>query len=290
MGEDEEIYLVDFGSIQDRMPTEGKSFTIVGTYGYTPLEQFGGRAVPASDLYALGVTLIHLLTGIPPSELPQKDLQIQLSDCLVRQKHRLEISSHFAQWLTKITHFSAKHRFDDTCQARRAIDFSFSELRFVARRKTQKSKLLLGLIALAAGTYTIQLLSDKLQTKLELSKIEHCRKVRITEAKILNDYCRDIYSVIERVNKKKKSLAGYDLSRMLLGSIDLNEADLERANFHHAYLHDADLQNSNLSYANFYHANLRNANLQNANLKYVNLDRAYLKSADLEESSKELSL
>src|SRR6476469_5393061 len=45
---DQQIYLVDFGAAQNQAIATGGSFTVVGTYGYTPLEQFGGRAVPAS--------------------------------------------------------------------------------------------------------------------------------------------------------------------------------------------------------------------------------------------------
>lgn len=41
-GEDNRIYLVDFGAVQDRAVKEGVTFTIVGTYGYAPMEQFGG--------------------------------------------------------------------------------------------------------------------------------------------------------------------------------------------------------------------------------------------------------
>ena len=41
-----------------------------------PPEQFGGKVSPASDLYALGATLIYLATGSHPSELPQKELRI----------------------------------------------------------------------------------------------------------------------------------------------------------------------------------------------------------------------
>jgi serine/threonine protein kinase len=55
------IHLIDFGAVQDRTPIEGVTFTVAGTYGYTPMEQFSGRAVPASDLYALAATLVHLL-------------------------------------------------------------------------------------------------------------------------------------------------------------------------------------------------------------------------------------
>ncbi|MHC5719011.1 MAG: serine/threonine protein kinase, partial [Nostoc sp.] len=58
-GEDNRIYLVDFGAVQDKAAREGVTFTVVGTYGYAPMEQFGGRAVAASDLYALGATLFH---------------------------------------------------------------------------------------------------------------------------------------------------------------------------------------------------------------------------------------
>jgi serine/threonine protein kinase len=49
-GEPRKIYLVDFGAVQDKASAEGKSFTVVGTYGYAPMEQYGGRAVAASDL------------------------------------------------------------------------------------------------------------------------------------------------------------------------------------------------------------------------------------------------
>lgn len=94
-GEDNQIYLVDFGAVQDKAAKEGATFTVVGTYGYAPMEQFGGRAVPASDLYALGATLIYLLTGLPPADLPQKDLRIQFAD-------RVSLSNHFVKWLQKL--------------------------------------------------------------------------------------------------------------------------------------------------------------------------------------------
>jgi eukaryotic-like serine/threonine-protein kinase len=53
-----QVYLVDFGSVQTLVAQEGGTITVVGTYGYMPPEQYGGRAMPASDLYSLGATLI----------------------------------------------------------------------------------------------------------------------------------------------------------------------------------------------------------------------------------------
>ena len=82
LGDNNQVYLVDFGAVQSRAAIEGATFTVVGTYGYTPIEQFGGRAVPASDLYALGATLIHILTGTSPADLPQENMRIQFRQYL----------------------------------------------------------------------------------------------------------------------------------------------------------------------------------------------------------------
>jgi len=61
--EDGKVFLVDFGAVQDvyHNTVTGGS-TVVGTYGYMAPEQFRGQAVLATDLYALGATLIFLLT------------------------------------------------------------------------------------------------------------------------------------------------------------------------------------------------------------------------------------
>ena len=115
-GEDEQIYLVDFGAVQDRAATEGATFTVVGTYGYAPIEQFGGRAVPASDLYALGATLIHLLTRTAPADLPNRELTIQFRD-------RLSLNPQLANWLEKMTTPTLERRFANAQQALKALKF-----------------------------------------------------------------------------------------------------------------------------------------------------------------------
>ena len=51
-----EVYLVDFGSVQNITAVENGTLTVVGTYGYMSPEHFGGRAIPTSDLYSLGAT------------------------------------------------------------------------------------------------------------------------------------------------------------------------------------------------------------------------------------------
>lgn len=66
-----QLVLVDFGVAKQISGIfEQKTGTIAGTAGYAPIEQIrGGKAYPASDLYSLGVTCIHLLTGAELSDL-----------------------------------------------------------------------------------------------------------------------------------------------------------------------------------------------------------------------------
>ena len=83
LGPDDAVALVDFGAVQVVEPHTLTGSTIVGTTGYVAPEQLAGRTVPASDLYALGATVIHLLTHIHPAELPVRRMRLQFEDKLV---------------------------------------------------------------------------------------------------------------------------------------------------------------------------------------------------------------
>ncbi|PHX55607.1 hypothetical protein CP500_010035 [Tychonema bourrellyi FEM_GT703] len=77
---DGKVVLTGFGSVKQVntqvVTGEGEtSFTVpVGTNGYMPNEQQGGKPRFSSDIYALGMTAIHALCGTPPSKL-QEDPQ-----------------------------------------------------------------------------------------------------------------------------------------------------------------------------------------------------------------------
>ena len=75
--------LIDFGSVRRVFldPEEAGS-TVVGTYGYMPYEQYMGHASPASDLYALGATMLHLLTGRPPRDFMSSEGRIEVPNPL----------------------------------------------------------------------------------------------------------------------------------------------------------------------------------------------------------------
>ncbi|MEH1865487.1 MAG: serine/threonine-protein kinase [Nostoc sp.] len=110
-----QVYLVDFGSVQTVLATEGGTRTVVGSYGYMPHEQFGGRTVPASDLYSLGATLIYLVTGTHPADLPQKDFRIQFEQVA-------NVSPELTRWLQQMTEPSLERRFSSATGAFAALD------------------------------------------------------------------------------------------------------------------------------------------------------------------------
>src|ERR1700722_12235715 len=72
---------VDFGAVRDKLRPEGGS-TVVGTFGYMAPEQFQGRALPASDVYAIGATCLAMLTGKQPEDLPHRGLSIDVAAAL----------------------------------------------------------------------------------------------------------------------------------------------------------------------------------------------------------------
>jgi serine/threonine protein kinase len=108
-----QVYLVDFGSV--KTAANGSTITVVGTYGYMPPEQFGGQTTPASDLYALGATIICLATGQHPSELPHRDMRIDFVD-------RVSLSSHMTKWLQSMTATSVDSRLKSAPQSLIALN------------------------------------------------------------------------------------------------------------------------------------------------------------------------
>src|SRR6185436_4117435 len=63
------VMLVDFGIARFVAPSQ-KGVTAIGTMGYAPPELFAGKVEPASDIYSLGATVFHMLTGSDPQDNP----------------------------------------------------------------------------------------------------------------------------------------------------------------------------------------------------------------------------
>lgn len=90
---DGRLNLIDFGSSKQLTArVQSKIGTSIGSHGYSPIEQIrDGAAYPACDLFSLGATAFHLLTGVSPFKLWtehgyawvggwRKFLKVQVSD------------------------------------------------------------------------------------------------------------------------------------------------------------------------------------------------------------------
>lgn len=74
--------LVDFGAVQTILPETVGGSTVVGTTGFMPPEQLMGRATTASDIYALGATIVHAMSGIDPANLDMVRMKLQFHEVI----------------------------------------------------------------------------------------------------------------------------------------------------------------------------------------------------------------
>lgn len=91
------LKLIDFGLVSETMNVDGGSTMARGTPGFTPLEQYVGQAVPATDIYSLGVTLIALLSRESPLNMQNPSTQ------RIDFESRINCSGKLKKVLTKMT-------------------------------------------------------------------------------------------------------------------------------------------------------------------------------------------
>ncbi|MCB9520666.1 MAG: serine/threonine protein kinase [Myxococcales bacterium] len=101
--------LVDFGAVREAVldnKTGGSS--VVGTFGYMAPEQFQARAYPATDLYGLAATALHLLTGTEPGRFPLRRLKPDIHSALATDAHLTAILDILLEPVVEDRYSSAK--------------------------------------------------------------------------------------------------------------------------------------------------------------------------------------
>jgi serine/threonine-protein kinase len=113
--DDGSLALVDFGAARDLVRGVTHGATLVGTFGYMPPEQLGGTVDVTADLYALGATLIHLLSRKSPDELLRPGMELSFDDAV-------NVSDGLRGWLKTLTQRERSARFQSAPQALEALD------------------------------------------------------------------------------------------------------------------------------------------------------------------------
>ena len=77
-------YLIDFGAVANAHSNSDRS-TIAGTVGYMAPEQNFGECLPQTDIYALGATALHMLTGVAPYDMDFETFTIKFEEAVDTQ-------------------------------------------------------------------------------------------------------------------------------------------------------------------------------------------------------------
>lgn len=148
---DGKLVLIDFGASKQLTETvRTKPGTIIGTRGYSPLEQMrDGEAYPASDLFSLGATCFHLLTGVSPVKLWTEQGYAWVASW--QQYLKNPVSNEFSQVLNRLLKRDIQERYQSADEViRDLIQQIPTEVSVSQPSQKQHTKLRNGLIAATA--------------------------------------------------------------------------------------------------------------------------------------------
>ena len=112
--------LIDFGIARSISQKEEKGVTAVGTMGYAPPELFSGNVEPRSDIYSLGSTMFHLLTGADPQSNPLLIFDFQKNP-RPRQINP-QLSDQIERIMMKAVQYNAEERFRSASEMRSVLE------------------------------------------------------------------------------------------------------------------------------------------------------------------------
>ena len=121
------IMLIDFGIARSINQNQEKGVTAVGTMGYAPPELFSGQVEPRSDIYSLGSTMFHLLTGADPQNNPLLIFDFQKNPRPRQINPRL--SDQMERILMRAVEYNADARFASAADMRNALQDHLENLR-----------------------------------------------------------------------------------------------------------------------------------------------------------------
>ncbi|MBD2329901.1 serine/threonine-protein kinase [Alkalinema sp. FACHB-956] len=322
---DLKLVLIDFGAVKNHEQamvnnaSENTAFTsyAIGTPGFAPPEQMAMRPVFASDIYALGVTCVYLLTGRSP-----KDLSYDPATGELLWRQQVHVSEHFAKVLQKMLEISVRHRYQNANEIFRALDLE-PYLDSLAHSMNQvpskgnkpgtpaRSGDLTGsggdknapMSPAARAALAIRARQQQLNRSDSTSLQSGATRQRVMAARATSASLKTSDSkgqasqftgsrgktppklsaedLQSYYGKGRRDFSSHDFSTLQLPRADLSGASFNQAMFKQVNLQGATLINTDFGRANLYRANLKDANLTKAYLSNADLEEADLRGADL---------
>lgn len=197
------IKIIDFGIAREYKELSLADTTVLGTKGYAPPEQYSGQTDARSDIFALGMTMHHLLTGVDP-----RNGEAYVP---VRQWNP-ELSEGIEMIIDKCVEPAAENRYQ-TC-ADLLYDLEHPDLITKGFKRKQKTKLLAFAISAVFSVVMLVtgIVSDSMSTKIQTDTYENY--VEITESAAFEEkiesYMKAIELVPENPEAYKKMLKAYE--------------------------------------------------------------------------------
>lgn len=121
--DDGRLVLIDFGAVKEQFvqvsqnTQRGATTHFVGTLGFAPPEQLALRATYSSDIFAIGVTCLYMLTGKPPMEFSYDSETGE-----VNWQEHVNVSEYFAKILDKMLKISVRDRYQSAEEILRFLE------------------------------------------------------------------------------------------------------------------------------------------------------------------------
>ena len=312
---DNRLVLIDFGVVKNQVNSVGASSEqtaltafAVGTPGFAPPEQLAMRPVYASDVYALGVTCMYLMSAKTPKNM---DCDPITGD--IDWFKYVNVSDSFAQYLSKMLEVAVKNRYKTADEALQALDIenhvdslsesmlypaagettntSISSRTGISRRnantrasgrgnRTQFSRA--SRTSRASTRFNSRSARDNTPSKTPKTP---AKPTKITADEILSAYAsgRKDFGLkdLSMQDLQKAELSEVKFHGSKLIKINFQGADLNRANFTNCDVRQSMLRNANLTKCYFKSSNLEGVDLRGANLSYASFQNTKLKGANL---------
>lgn len=297
--QDNKLVLIDFGAVKSEVSQvlDGGAASgnvantqfAVGTSGYAPPEQLAMRPMYASDLYALGVTCIYLMTGKSP-----KDIETHVTTGEMLWQKQVKLSTSMLAILGKMLEPSVKHRYQSSEQVMRSLELAAKPLVSVGAVAENSTRTIdrppppppsnsnnNQASPAQKLAQTIRENREKAATRSSFDPTlvdppQAPRSGRKREVQRM-----DVATLLKTYLRGQKSFNDVDLSNLSLTSANLPGAVWENTNFSGSNLQNANLGKGKFLKTNFTEATLRGANLAKGQFPHANLQSADLRGANL---------
>ncbi len=329
--QDKKLVLIDFGAVKNQINVEAIASTseqtaltsfAVGTPGYAPPEQMAMRPVYASDIYAVGITCLYLLTGKPP-----KDLDYDSKTGELLWESHVNISNSLASVLHKMLESSVKHRYQSAQDVLDALEMepymeslaqgmadlsgaeSFTGTTGGKVSPTSltddddeltggPSTLANSRLAMAIrarrdrkkNPYGAPSQTDTYHPSASAQRINRLTAGRNKPRSTMGKTMRIEPNKINKANPMETKLTAQDMlsaygqGRRNFAQLQLPGLSLPRMNLSGCIFHQAQMLQANFQGANLSRADFGKANLHQANLRDANLEQAYLSYTNLSQA------